>query len=202
MDDRAKKMRAVKKEVEALTRSPLCQERIKNEKLPVVGEGALDADIMLIGEAPGKNEAITGRPFCGAAGRILDHLFLSVGIQREDVYITSIVKDRPPNNRDPTPQEIADYAPFLDRQIEIIQPKVIATLGRFAMNYILERYGTPEMIRPISQNHGKKYKIQMTYGDIDVIPLYHPTATVYNKTVRKDLAEDFKILAKPNQPIK
>src|SRR3989344_4714607 len=96
---------------------------------------------MFIGEAPGKNEAATGRPFCGVSGRILDELFVSAGIDRKNVYVTNIVKDRPPANRDPLPEEISTYARFLDRQIDIIQPKVIATLGRFSMDYIMRQFG-------------------------------------------------------------
>jgi uracil-DNA glycosylase len=119
--------------------------------LPVPGEGSLDARIMLVGEAPGKNEAQTGKPFCGRAGKILDELLQSVGLPREDVYITSIVKDRPPKNRDPLPEEIALYTPFLDRQIEIIKPEIVATLGRFAMAYVMERYGLSSEVRPIGR---------------------------------------------------
>ena len=110
---------------------PLYSERIRNGVYPVLGEGSHEAKIMFIGEAPGRNEALQGRPFCGAAGKVLDELLLSAGILRASVYITNIVKDRPPQNRDPLPEEISAYGPFLDRQIEIIKPAVIATLGRF-----------------------------------------------------------------------
>ena len=96
---------------------------------------------MFVGEAPGKNEAKTGRPFCGAAGKILDNLLAHAGIERKNVYITNIVKDRPQQNRDPLPGEIKIYGPFLDRQIDIIQPKVIATLGRYSMDYIMRKFG-------------------------------------------------------------
>jgi uracil-DNA glycosylase family 4 len=117
----------------------------------VIGEGSHFADIMFVGEAPGKNEAIQGRPFVGASGKFLNELLLGVGIKREDVYITNIVKDRPPENRDPTPEEIEMYGPFLDRQIDIIQPKVIATLGRFSMVYIMKKFGLDFEIEPISK---------------------------------------------------
>ena len=105
--------------------SPLYEYRTVNEYLPVIGEGSVDASIMLVGEAPGKNEAKTGKPFCGAAGKFLNILLESIGLSRDRVYITNIVKDRPPDNRDPTSEEIALYAPFLDRQIEIIKPKSV-----------------------------------------------------------------------------
>lgn len=189
-----KEMDILKKEVVNLTSSPLYSERIKHGYVPVIGEGSFDAEIMFIGEAPGKNEAETGKPFCGRAGQILNEMLESIDLPREDVYITNIVKDRPPENRDPLPEEITLYAPFLDRQIEIIQPQIIATLGRFSMNYVLERYGSPEMLAPISQNHGKIFEVEMSYGTIKIIPLYHPAGTIYNKTIRANLKTDFQIL--------
>lgn len=193
---RTKKLLKIKEEVINLANSPLYKERIKNNVLPVIGEGNHHADIMFIGEAPGKNEAETGRPFCGASGKLLDKLLEAVDIPRKEVYITNIVKDRPPNNRDPLPEELSLYAPFLDRQIEIIKPSAIATLGRFSMNYILDRYGSPDMLLPISKNHGKTYKLKMSYGEINAIPLYHPAAAIYNTKTKEDLEEDFKKLKK------
>ena len=106
-------LRQIKDEVMALSQSPLYDERIANMVYPVIGEGSHRARVMFIGEAPGKNEAQTGRPFCGASGRVLDVLLAHIGLPREEVYITNIVKDRPPGNRDPKPEEIALYAPFL-----------------------------------------------------------------------------------------
>ena len=173
---------------------PLYEERIKNTVFPVIGEGSHDARIMFIGEAPGKNEAKTGRPFCGTAGKILDELLLSAGIKREEVYITNIVKDRPPFNRDPLPEEIKAYAPFLMRQIEIIQPAIIATLGRYSMNYILEAFNLWEELAPISKLHGRTFKAVASYGNITLIPLYHPAAAVYNRTLLGTLKTDFAIL--------
>jgi len=192
--NRTQQLHAIKDEVVHLTASPLYAERVANNMHPVIGEGNHNADIMFIGEAPGKNEAEQGRPFCGRAGAILDEMLTSVNIPRVEVYITNIVKDRPPHNRDPLPDELALYAPFLDRQIDSIQPKVIATLGRFSMNYILERYGSPDMIKPISQNHGQTYTVRMSYGSTTVLPLYHPAATIYNRTTKEDLEADVKIL--------
>ena len=139
--DKTDQLRDIRDEVLRLKTSPLYRERVKNKVFPVIGEGSHDAAIMFVGEAPGKNEAEQGRPFCGAAGRVLDELLASVDIPRKEVYITNIVKDRPPNNRDPLPPEIELYAPFLDQQIEVIKPRVIATLGRFSMAYIMDRYG-------------------------------------------------------------
>ena len=137
-NDRTETMRAIRDEVIALTTSPLYAERMKNGVHPVIGEGSHWARVMFIGEAPGRNEAATGRPFVGAAGKILDELLASADIKRDQIYITNIVKDRPPFNRDPLPEEIAAYGPFLDRQIDIIRPDVIVTLGRYAMGYIME----------------------------------------------------------------
>jgi DNA polymerase len=151
---------------------------------------------MFIGEAPGKNEAKTGRPFCGAAGKLLDQLLESVGIKREDVYITNIVKDRPPQNRDPFLEEIKIYAPFLDRQIDIIQPEVIVTLGRFSMEYIMKKFGLASELKPISQIHGRIFKSNPLLGKVvTIIPLYHPAAAIYNQELKDTLFKDFKILS-------
>ena len=133
MPEKSEALKKIKEEIIALKESPLYSYRTENKYFPVIGEGSHDADIVFIGEAPGRNEAETGRPFCGRSGKLLDEFLVSIDLQREKVYITSIVKDRPPQNRDPLPAEIELYAPFLDRQIEIIKPKVIATLGRFSM---------------------------------------------------------------------
>src|SRR3990167_9784350 len=141
MDQRTELLRNIKDEVLGLKESPLYNERVKNGVFPVIGEGSHHAKIMFVGEAPGKNEAATGRNFCGMSGKLLDELLSSAGIPRQDVYITNIVKGRPPFNRDPLPDEITAYGPFLDRQIEIIQPEVIETLGRFSMDYIMRKFG-------------------------------------------------------------
>src|SRR3990167_4965616 len=154
-EKRRELLKAIKDEVVALKKSPLYKFRIENKNLPVIGEGSHFAKIMFIGEAPGRNEAKTGRPFCGRAGDILNELLESAGIKREEVYVTNIVKDRPPMNRDPLPEEIEIYGPFLDKQVEIIQPKVIVTLGRFSMVYIMKKFDLEFELEPISKNHGK-----------------------------------------------
>lgn len=193
-EERKELMRKIKDEVVALKESPLYEFRIESKNLPVIGEGSHFAKIMFIGEAPGRNEARTGRPFCGAAGKILDSLLESVGIKREDVYVTNIVKDRPPQNRDPLPSEIEIYGPFLDRQIEIIQPKIIATLGRYSMTYIMPRFGLEFELEPISANHGKVFDGTSVYGGIKVVPLYHPAVAVYNSHTLDSLKKDFEVL--------
>jgi len=194
MEDITELLRQVRDEVINLKESPLCQERIKNKVYPVLGEGSHRARLMLVGEAPGRNEAATGRPFCGAAGHILDELLAGAGIKREDVYITNVLKDRPPANRDPLPGEIAFYGPFLDRQINIIKPKVIATLGRFSMRYIMEKFKLEEAIESISKIHGNSFLAEAEYGQIKIIPLYHPAVAIYNPDQKKELEKDFKTL--------
>lgn len=181
-------MKIIRDEVMALTTSPLYDYRTSNDYLPVIGEGSHDADIVFIGEAPGRNEAQTGRPFAGAAGKILDELLASIEIPRTDVYITNIVKDRPQENRDPSPEEIAIYGPFLDRQLEIIKPQVIATLGRYSMEYIMKKYDLDLELEPISKAHGKRYTADD--GTI-IIPLYHPAAAIYNRSLIDTLKDDF-----------
>ena len=151
----------------------------------VMGEGSADAEIVFIGEAPGKQEDIQGRPFVGASGRFLNEMLASAGLDRNDVYITNIVKYRPPNNRDPLPEEKKEFWPYLLRQLEIIQPKVIITLGRHSgMAFI------PDLV--ISRDHGKARKVRFHDNESLVIPLYHPAAALYNGSLRATLMDDFK----------
>ncbi|MSR71193.1 MAG: uracil-DNA glycosylase [Candidatus Taylorbacteria bacterium] len=193
---KTKLMKKIHNEVMNLKKSPLYAERVKNKMYPVIGEGSNNAQIMFVGEAPGRNEAKTGKPFCGAAGKVLDALLKSVSILREEIYITNIVKDRPPFNRDPLPKEIEVYGPFLDRQIEIIKPKVIATLGRYAMNYVMKKFDLELQLEPIGKAHGKAYRTKASYGNIDIVALYHPCVAVYNPNNLYNLKKDFKILNK------
>ncbi|MFH1473015.1 MAG: uracil-DNA glycosylase [bacterium] len=199
MDSKTVELKKIKDEVIALVDSPLYAERIKNKTFPVIGEGNHNANIIFIGEAPGENEAKTGRPFCGRAGKVLDSLLEFAGIDRKDVYVTNIVKDRPPRNRDPLPEEIDIYAPFLDRQIEIIKPKVIATLGRFSMQYVMTRYGLEGQLDTISALHGKTFQCRTLSTDSQgstfvFIPLYHPAAAIYNQHLLDTLKQDFQVL--------
>ena len=194
MSEKEEILKKIKDEVIDLAISPLYAERVKNKYFPVIGEGNHSAEIMFIGEAPGENEAKTGRPFCGRAGKVLDDLLVSIDIERKNVYVTNIVKDRPPKNRDPLPEEIAIYAPFLDRQIEAIEPKVIATLGRFSMQYIMSRYGLEFELSSISSIHGQVFETELKGKKIKVVPLYHPAAAIYNQHLMDTLKEDFKVL--------
>ena len=186
-------LKEIKDQVLNLTASPLYSYRTRENNLPVIGEGSHEAKVVMVGEAPGKNEAKTGRPFCGSAGKILDELLASINLPRQEVYITNIVKDRPPMNRDPLPEEIALYAPFLDEQLKILEPQVIVTLGRFSMHYILDKFslGNPG---PISALHGKVFDATASYGPIKILPLYHPAAAIYNQSLKETLKSDFKAL--------
>lgn len=190
MDLTNEELKKIRQEILVLKNSPLYKYRVENNYLPVVGEGSLSAKIVFVGEAPGKNEAESGKPFCGRAGKILDMLLESVELKRDDVYITSIVKDRPPKNRDPKPEEIEIYAPFLDRQIALIKPEVVVTLGRFATEYVMKRYGLEEKIAPISSLHGQKLEAK----SFKLIPLYHPAAAIYAQKLLDTLKEDFQVL--------
>lgn len=155
----------------------------------VMGDGNPDSDIVFIGEAPGKNEDEQGLPFVGAAGKFLNEMLAGAGIKRSDIYITNIVKYRPPNNRDPLPEEKQAFWPYLARQIQIIDPLIIVTLGRHSMEYFL-----PE--QKISQIHGQPKRVRFGDGKIVVIPLYHPAAALYNGGMRQTLIEDFNKLPK------
>lgn len=151
----------------------------------VPGEGNPDAEIMFIGEAPGKNEDLEGRPFVGAAGKFLNEMLASIGLKREDVYITNVVKYRPPNNRDPLPSEVESFWPWLAAQINFIQPKLIVLLGRHA----LHRFFPGEQI---SKVHGKLLKKKIKGIPTHYfLALYHPAAALYNGAMRVVLLEDF-----------
>ncbi len=192
--DKIAKLEKIKARVMNLKESPLFAFRTDNNYFPVIGEGSHDAEIVMIGEAPGRNEAKTGRLFCGTAGKVLDQLLQHVGLKRDSIYITNIVKDRPPENRDPTAEEIAVYGPFLDEQIEIIKPKIIVTLGRYAMGYVMKKFDKEDALEPIGKAHGKAYDAQASYGAIKIVTLYHPCVAVYNPRNLPNLKKDFEIL--------
>ena len=166
-------------EVTVCTQCILSKSRLK----AVPGEGPANADIMFIGEGPGFHENQQGRPFVGAAGQFLDELLKSIGLKREDVYITNVVKCRPPGNRDPLPEEIEACKQYLDRQIAIIKPKVIVTLGRFSMARAFPN-------AKISAIHGQPRKID----GIVYVPMFHPAAALHQPSLRKTAEEDFKQL--------
>ena len=146
----------------------------------VFGDGNPDADVVFIGEAPGKNEDLQGIPFVGAAGKFLNEMLATIGMKREDIYITNIVKYRPPNNRDPLPDEKTAFLPYLQAQLDIIQPAIVVTLGRHSMNCFL-----PDL--QISQVHGQPKRLK---GQV-YVPLFHPAAALYNGGMRQTLIDDF-----------
>lgn len=166
-----------------------CPELAAQATQLVMGDGNPNADIVFIGEAPGKNEDEQGLPFVGAAGKFLNEMLAQAGMERSDVYITNIVKYRPPNNRDPLPKEKKAFWPHLLRQLEIIDPKVVITLGRHSMEYFL-----PEA--KIGQVHGHAVHKKIKHHDGSesewlIVPLYHPAAALYNGSLRQTLIEDF-----------
>jgi len=178
-DERYLALKQIREEVVNLTESPLYDYRIENNYFPVIGAGDHYAKIMFIGEAPGANEAQTGMPFCGASGHVLDELLRSIDLDRDDVYITNVVKDRPPDNRDPLKPEIELYTPFLVRQIELMQPEVFVTLGRFSMEFILTLFDSDKKDGKITQIAGEVIPVETSYGKAHVLPLLHPAVALY-----------------------
>ena len=160
----------------------------------VFGEGNENADILIIGEAPGFWEDKEGRPFVGKAGKFLDELFESAGLDRSEVFIANILKCRPPKNRNPTATEIKACTPYLDKQIELINPKVICTLGNFSTKYILEKFGLEKEIQGISKLHGKVFRVSTIIQQLKIIPVYHPAVAVYDASMKEVLTKDFKIV--------
>lgn len=179
--EKAHTMRALEEEIIAKNVTPELAEQATRL---VIGDGNLNAEIVFIGEAPGKNEDLQGLPFVGAAGKFLNEMLAAAGMDRSDVYITNIVKYRPPNNRDPLPDEKAAFWPYLLKQLQIINPKVVITLGRHSMEYFL-----PGM--KIGEIHGEPKRIQFGDHKIVIMPLFHPAAALYNGSLRQTLIDDF-----------
>ncbi len=162
----------------------------KTRNNPVAGAGDRNANILFIGEAPGRNEDSQGKPFVGRAGKILDKLLETIDLDREEIFIGNIIKCRPPKNRNPLKTEIDSCSHFLDEQIDCIKPKVIVTLGNFSTQYIFEKYGIQK--EKISRVHGKKF--HLNDSDLVIIPVYHPAVATYNPNKIFDLEEDFKTI--------
>ena len=162
----------------------ICPELARQATQLVFGDGNPDAKIVFIGEAPGKHEDVQGIPFVGAAGKFLNEMLESIGMNRSDIYITNIVKYRPPNNRDPLPEEKRAFWPYLMQQLEIIAPKVVITLGRHSGECFI-----PDI--HISRDHGHARKVKYHDYEFLVIPLYHPAAALYNGAMRQTLIDDF-----------
>ncbi|MHC1635254.1 MAG: uracil-DNA glycosylase family protein [Candidatus Methanospirareceae archaeon] len=178
-------LKRIEEEIKACKRCNLWATR----RNPVVGDGNPRARIMFIGEAPGAKEDMQGKPFVGAAGKILDSLLASINLRREEIYITNVLKCRPPGNRNPNKGEIKACSPFLYRQIEAIKPEIICTLGKFATDFVFERYKIKKE-GGISKLHGRVYEA----SGVKIIPLYHPAVAIYNAEMRNTLREDFKVI--------
>lgn len=165
---------------EQIVKEGVCRELAEQATQLVFGVGSANAEIVFIGEAPGKNEDLQGEPFVGAAGKFLNEMLAMIGLERKDIYITNIVKYRPPNNRDPLPEEKLAFLPFLKRQLDIIKPKLIVTLGRHSMDSLLPGLR-------ISEVHGQPKR----YKGYVYMPLFHPAAALYNGGLRQTLIDDF-----------
>jgi uracil-DNA glycosylase family 4 len=180
MARQTEKLEELEKIKEKIIKDKVCPDLAQGAKQLVFGDGNPDTEVVFIGEAPGKNEDEQGIPFVGAAGRFLEEMLSLIGMKRSDIYITNIVKYRPPENRDPYPDEKAAFLPFLRSQLEVIKPKLVVTLGRHSMDSLL-----PGL--QISKVHGqpKRYKDQV------YLPLFHPAAALYNGSMRQTLIDDF-----------
>lgn len=179
--ERREDLVALFREAQACTRCPLHETRIQ----VVFGSGNADADLMFVGEAPGANEDARGLPFVGRAGNLLEEMLVNNGLSRSDVFITNVLKSRPPGNRDPQPSEIDACRPYLQRQVELIEPQVICTLGNFATKLLT---GSP---RGITQVHGQPQPHEIGGRAVVLYPLFHPAAALRTPKVKAQLAEDF-----------
>lgn len=167
-----------------IVKNNVCPELAEGATQLVFADGNSESDIVFIGEAPGKNEDEQGLPFVGAAGKFLNEMLESIGLKRSDIYITNIVKYRPPNNRDPLSDEKRAFWPYLVRQLDVIKPKLVVTLGRHSMEYFLPN-------QKISAIHGEPKRVQFGKRKQVVMPLYHPAAALYNGSMRATLLDDF-----------
>lgn len=176
MNDKFKLLQEIETEIRICTKCPL----YKTSNCSVAGEGFYDAELVFIGEAPGASEDKTGKPFVGLAGKLLNKNLDSIKITRKDIWIGNIIKHRPPGNRNPSIQEIKACETYLKRQLDIIKPKLIVTLGKFALNFFL-----PETV--LSESHGKL----LTKADLNIYPIYHPAAALRNGEFKKTFVQDF-----------
>ena len=186
--DKAQRLKLIK---ELILEDEKCFDMASRAKQLVFGEGDLTSEIVFIGEAPGKKEDETGLPFVGMAGKFLDSMLEMINLDRKKVYITNIVKYRPLNNRDPLPEEIKIFLPYLQMQLEVIQPKVVVALGRHSASCFVPNI-------KISKEHGKPKRLVINFNEnkLEVIflPLYHPAAALYNGSKRQTLIDDFTLI--------
>ena len=181
------------KEIESCKKCKLYKTRNK----VVIGEGSINSKILFIGEAPGANEDIQGKPFVGRAGKILDELLNSINITRNEIYITNILKCRPPKNRDPLKKEKQVCTNFLDKQIKLINPRIIVPMGNHAASFIFKKFGLK--YDKITNVHGEIYKINTKSNLFIIIPAFHPAVSTYNPNTKKILFNDFKIIKKQSE---
>ncbi len=172
-------LEALAGEIRACTACPLH----RSARQAVPGEGSAESGVLFLGEAPGYNEDVQGRPFVGAAGQLLDELLVGIGLDRSKVFITNVVRHRPPENRDPLPDEVAACDVWLRRHLEALAPRVVVTLGRFAMYKFLPG-------QSITRVHGRVQRI----GGVTVFPMFHPAAALHQPSYRADLVKDFAAL--------
>ncbi len=174
-----------------IVKNNICPDLAKTANQLVFGSGNINAEVVFIGEAPGKKEDETGEPFVGASGKLLDQLLESIHFQRSNIYITNIVKYRPPENRDPSTAEKEAFLPYLFKQLAVISPKVVVTLGRHSANCFL-----PRLV--IGKEHGQPKEVESVVDGkalkLNILPLYHPAAALYNGGLRKTLQEDFAVI--------
>ena len=186
-DEKVTKINRLRKQIALCERCRLHKTRTHT----VPGEGSVDAEIMFIGEAPGRNEDLQGKPFVGRAGDIFDRLLTSVGLTRDSIYLCNILKCRPPENREPLSDEVQACVGSLDIQIKVINPKIIATLGKYATTYILQKFNVP--LSNISSLHGKMFDIETPFGPKKIIPLFHPAVATYDPSKFAILLNDFQM---------
>ncbi len=180
-------LRKLEEEIRNCTRCPL--HKLKTNYVP--GDGNPTSGIVFIGEAPGREEDKQGKPFVGAAGKLLNRMIEEIlGLKREDVYITNVLKCRPPNNRDPTEEEIRACSPWLEKQLEIIKPDIIVTLGRFSTKRAFDYFGLK--FTRISKVRGKIYEVSRWGKIVRLIPTYHPAAVLYHAQWKRAFEEDFR----------
>lgn len=194
---RAEKEAALKQirlDLIAATDSPLYPIRQENRFFPVLGDGDANATLLFISEAPGINEAKEGRPFFGQSGVVLNEMLGTIGLTREQVFVTNFVLDYLGEKREPKTEELAYYAPFVDRILEVIQPTVIVAMGGVAMRELLKKYDQPEAKEKISAIHGKLLPVTATWGPIHIVPTYHPASVLYSASWKAWLREDFQKL--------
>ena len=180
----------LRSEIEACDACGLC-ETVKNR---VIGEGDLDSRVVFVGEAPGRREDESGRPFMGSAGKLLDFILAKAGLVRGDIFISNVVMCRPPENRKPKKEEIRPCSAHIEKLLAIIEPKVVAPMGKSAVDYVFERFGLAKGV--IGDVHGKAVAAKASWGELVIFPLYHPAAAIYNRKLLGELEADMVNLAK------